>query len=193
MNGATGILLFMASCVLTQNIVFVRLLGADDLDKSRGIEAAAGFGLVMTLVMTVASALAWMVQHWILNPLGAAYLQLPAFVLVILLTAFAAARLVAQAKPALAESLNGSLAPLAANCAVLGIAIINLEAGYGLGGALLNGLLGGIGYLIAIVLMAGVQERLESSRIPEALKGMPIALISASLIALAFSGFMGLG
>ena len=193
MNGVTNILLFVVSCLFTQNVVFVRLLGACDLGENRRVEVAAGYGLAMTMVMTLASALTWMVEKWALMPLGAEYLRIPAFVLVILLVSLLAARLAVKLLPVLAESLNDSFPHLAANCAVLGIAILNLEAGYGLSMALLSGFLGGLGFLIAIVLMSGVQERLEFSKVPEALKGIPIALISASLIALAFSGFAGLG
>ena len=193
MTGISNILLFIVSCVFTQNIVFVRLLGCAELGEDRRVETAVGYGLAMTVVMTAASALCWLAERFLLAPLGAEYLRLPAYVAAILLTAWVVSLLIVKIRPGLAEALNDSLWHLAANCAVLGIAVLNLESGAGLGGALASGLLGGIGFLIAIVLMAGVQERLEFSKVPAALKGMPIALISASLIALAFSGFMGLG
>lgn len=193
MNGVSNILLFAASCLFAQNVVFVRLLGACALGEDRRVETAAGYGLAMTVAMTLSSALAWMAESWLLAPLNAQFLRLPACVAVVLLSSWIVARLAARLIPGLADALSESLAPLAANCALLGVAILNLEAGCGLGMALANGLLGGLGFLIAVVLMAGVQERLEFSKVPEALKGVPIALISASLIALAFGGFVGLG
>ena len=193
MNGVSNILLFVASCLFAQNIVFVRLLGSCTLGENRRVETAAGYGLAMTAVTTLSSALVWMVEKWALAPLDAQFLRLPAYVLVILLSSWIVARLAAKLLPGLADALSVSLAPLAANSAVLGIAILNLEAGCGFGQALASGFLGGLGFLMAVVLMAGVQERLEFSKVPEPLKGVPIALISASLIALAFGGFVGLG
>lgn len=192
MNVVSNIILFVVSCLFTQNVVFVRLLGACELGENRRVETAAGYGLAMTLAMTLSSALTWMVERWALAPMGVEYLRLPAYVLVILLVSLLAVRIASKLVPNLAEALSASFPHLAANCAVLGVAILNLEAGCGLGIALLSGFLGGLGFLIAIALMAGVQERLEFSKVPEALKGVPIALVSASLIALAFSGFAGL-
>ena len=192
MDGMTKVLLFMASCVFSQNIVFVRLLGCCGLNEDRRVEAAAGYGVAVALVMTLASAGAWMVREWLLVPLNAGYLQLMAFVLVILIAAWIVERIAAKLWPGSAKALDGALPGVAANCAVLGIALVNLEKAYGLGSAVLSGLFSGLGFLLAVVLLAGVQERLESSRIPAALKGLPITLISASLIALAFMGFIGI-
>ena len=112
--------------------------------------------------------------------------------LVIIGLALLARLLVKRIRPELGEALEDSFLLMAANCVVLGIAILNFENGYGLGYALLHGLFGGLGYLLAIVLMAGVQERIEFSRVPESMKGLPITLVSASLMALAFLGFMGM-
>ena len=192
MSDFSRILLFLVSCVFTQNIVFARALGFTAMGDERRVETAAGYGLVVALAMTLSSALAWLLDMLVLVPAGMIHLRIVAFALAVLVAVWLVEKLAVAARPALAESLGGSLMPVAANCALLGIAVLNYEAGYTLGQAVLSGLFGGLGFLVAIVLMAGVQERLETSRIPEALKGMPIALISASLIALAFMGFTGI-
>jgi len=192
MSGVARVLLFMVSCVFTENIFLTRLMGCCALDESRRLGAAAGVGLFTALVMTLSSAGAWMVGRWVLTPLDAAYLQTPAFVAVIILLTVLCAALIGRIRPALREALEGSLTWAAANCAVLGTAVLNMEKACSLGEALLSGLFNGLGFLLAIVCMAGVRERLAFSKVPESLRGLPIALISASLMALAFMGFTGL-
>ena len=192
MNEIARILLFIVSCVFAQNVVFVRLLGCCEITEDRRVETAVGYGAAVAVVMTLAAAGSWMVLRWVLEPLNAGYLDLTACVLMALIAAWIVERAVSALFPKLAEGLDGCLLGIAANCAVLGIALINLEADCGLGTATLNGLFGGLSFLVAVVLMAGVQERLETSRVPESLRGLPITLISASLIALAFMGFLGL-
>ena len=186
------VLLFLVSCVFTQNVVFGRLLGACELGENRRIAVAAALGGFTALVMTVASALGWAACELLLKPFGLMYLDLLALVGIILLVSFGAKLAAEKCFPQLAEGMGESLGMIAANCAVLGIALLNLEAGYGLGMSVLHGLFGGLGFTLAIVLMAGVQDRIEFSHVPESLKGLPISLISASLIALAFMGFMGM-
>ena len=192
MSNITRVLLFIVSCVFTQNVVFTRLLGVCAPAEDRRVATAAGYGVVVALAMTLTAAGAWLVRSLALVPMHAEYLQLTALALVALIAAFIVEKCVVALKPALAGALEGNLPGIAANCAVLGIALVNLEAGCDLGRAVLNGLLGGLGFLVAIVLMAGVQDRLETSRVPESMKGLPITLVSASLIALAFMGFLGI-
>ena len=192
MSNITSVLLFIVGCVFTQNIVFIRLLGACALDESRSIETALGYGVAATVVMVLASACTWLVDRYVLMSMNLEYLRLVAFVAIIWIAAFLVEQCVAKARPALAEALDGSFIYFAANCAVLGIAVLNVESAASLGASVVNGLLGGLGFLLAIALMAGVQERLETSRVPEAMRGLPITLVSASLIALAFMGFMGI-
>ena len=190
----TRVLLFLVSCVFTDNFVFSRLLGSSRLfDKSHRVELALGTGLAVAAVMTVVSALAWLANRFILAPLDLEYLQIVAFALIIGIIALIAERIAAKASPKLSEALGRSLPLLAANCAVLGAALINLDKAYGLGEAVLQGLFGGIGFLVALELMAGVQERLAGSKVPESMKGFPISLVAASLIAMAFMGFAGIG
>ena len=185
----TRILLFMVSCVFTHNIVLGRMLGAGALcDESRRIETAAALGLLVTAIMTVTSAVNWLIDSLLLTPMNAAFFRLPVFMLVIGLAIAGVELLYGNKLPV----VGGHVIPLASACAVLGASLINVEAGYGFGDAVLNGLGGGLGFLVAIVLMAGVHERIRFSRVPEPLKGFPISLISASLMALAFMGFMGM-
>ena len=192
MSDISRVLLFIVSCVFTQNVVFTRLLIGRGLAENRRVGVAAGLGLAVTLVMTLASLCGWVVYNCLLVPMHAEYLKIIALVAVVLLAAWVVELLLAKVCPALAGALGEGFTAAAVSCAVLGIAIINIDQGYGLGYAVLGGLFGGLGYLLALVLMAGVQDRLETSRIPRCLKGLPISLISASLIALAFMGFAGL-
>ena len=184
----TRILLFMVSCVFTHNFVLSRMLGTGALLEDRRIETAAGLGLLVTAIMTVTSAVNFLINSLLLQPMHMEYLQVPAYMLVISLA-------VVGAELLCGDKLDGAgnhTVVLTAACALLGASVMNTVAGYGLGDAVLNGLGGGLGFLVVVVLMAGVQERIRFSRIPEPLKGFPITLISASLMALAFMGFMGM-
>ncbi|MBR1560828.1 MAG: electron transport complex subunit RsxA [Clostridia bacterium] len=192
MTEITRILLFMVGCVFTQNIVFARLLGAESFRKSCRVETAAVYGLAVTLAMVLASVCFWIVDSLLLVPAKLTHFRWIAAMLVVIVAAWLVGQCVSKAKPAWAEALGNDFMPIAANCAVLGVAVLNVENAYNFGYALLNGLCGGVGFLIAIVLMAGVQDRLETSKVPESFKGLPISLISASLIALAFIGFKGM-
>lgn len=194
MSDISRILLLMVSCVFTQNVVLARLLGVGEaMDERRSVAAAAGLGVAVAAVMALASLCGWIVYHMVLVPLHAEYLELTAFALLLALLAWLAGLAVGKAWPALEEALGDSMPMIAVNCAVLGVALVNIDSGYGLGDAFLSGLFNGLGFLLAVVLMAGVQERLRFSRIPRAMKGLPISLVSASLMALAFMGFLGMG
>ena len=154
--------------------------------------AAACIGIATAAVMTLAALCGWLVRSLALVPLHAEYMTLTALALLCVALAYLAAAVVRGVKPALAEKLGEGLPMIAANCAVLGVALIDLEKGASLLDVTLGGLFGGLGFLLAIVLMAGVKERIAYSKVPAPLKGLPISLISAGLVALAFMGFMGL-
>jgi len=193
MNGIARILLFMVSCVFTHNFILSRFLGCCPfLGVSRKVETAASMGLAVTFVMGLASLFSWMVYHWILVPLHIEYLQTGAFILVIAALVQLVEMFLKKTSPALYRGLGIYLPLITTNCAVLGVAVLNIDEAYNLGYAVLNGVFGALGFLLAIVCMAGVTERLETSKIPEPLKGFPITLISASLMAMAFMGFAGL-
>ena len=187
MTEITRAILFAVSCVFTHNFVFARMLGTGALlDENRSIEQSAILGLVVTVIMTVAAVVNNLIYNLLLAPLHFEYLQTVVAVLVIALAVQAAEIMLAKKCPAASHHT----VILTAGCALLGASV--LTAGGGLIDALVNGLLGGLGFLIAVVLMAGVHERIRFSHIPAPMKGLPIALVSASLMALAFMGFMGI-
>lgn len=187
-----NIALFIIGCLFTHNIVFNRMLGVSDAGQSRGIDLAVIYGLAVACAMTLSAVCAWVVNSLILVPMHLEYLQIICFTLIAIVAAWLAQLLIGKVKPAWGEMLGGAYLTIAVNCAVLGVAFINAEQAYSFGFALLSGLFGGLGFMLALVLMAGVQEKIEFSKVPEPFKGMPIAIISAGLIALAFIGFKGI-
>ena len=191
MTQLTKALLLLVSCVFTQNFVFVRLIGASPALKRAGtIATAAVVGVYTTLVMALAAAVNWLAYHMVLLPLNAQSLYLIAFVLVIAGAAWLVGRILAAIRPELSEALSENRVPFAANCAVLGASLLGMNGGFAR--AALTGLFGGLGFMLASLLLAGVRERLEFSKVPKAMRGLPITLVSAGLIALAFMGFTGL-
>lgn len=193
MNEITRMLLFMVSCVLTNNFIFSKFLGCCPfLGVSNKVETAASMGLAVTFVMTIASLFSYMVYHWLLVPLNITFMQTIAFILVIASLVQFVEMFLKKASPSLHGALGIYLPLITTNCAVLGVATLNVTENYNLIYSVLNGAFSAIGFLIAIVLMAGVRERLENAKIPECMKGFPISLISAGLMAIAFMGFSGL-
>lgn len=191
MSNIVRALLFMASCVFAQNFVFVRLMGGSALLRKAGsVATAAIVGAYTAVVMAVSAALNWVVWKKALVPLGAQSLYLIAFALIVLCAAWLVGLLLAKLSPRVGVALGENGAVLCVNCAVLGASLIGM--GGGIARVALTGLFGGLGYLLALVLLAGIQERLEFSKVPESMKGLPIQLVSASLVALAFMGFIGL-
>ena len=189
----TRTLLFLVSCVFTQNFVFVKLFGASALlNEDRRIETALWLGLATTVIMTLASAGCWALETLVLTPMKAEYLRVLAYMAVCVVAAWIVGLCLKKAFPQLDAAFNEAGMFVAANCAALGAALISAEAVSTLPDALLRGVFGGLGFLVAITLMAGVHERIRYSKIPEPMKGLPITLISASLMALAFMGFMGI-
>lgn len=189
----TRTFLFLVSCVFTQNFVFALLLGTSALfDEDRRVETALGLGLVTAVIMAIASALCWVLDRYVLVPMHAEYLRVLCDVVVSVAVTLAAGLCLKAAFPALNEALNEVGVYIAVNCAALGAALINAEAGLGAAEAVMHGLFGGLGFMLAITLMAGIQERIRYSHIPEPMKGLPITLVSAGLMALAFMGFMGI-
>lgn len=183
--------------ILINNFVLVQFLGiCPFLGVSKKVETAAGMGFAVIFVMLCASALTWVVQEYLLVPLHIEYLQTIAFILVIAVLVQLVEMFLQKSAPALYNSLGVYLPLITTNCAVLGVAIQNITKFSGVAMSFLKSLTYGtsaaIGFLVAIVLFAGVRERLEDSDIPEFLKGMPIVLITAALLSIAFLGFSGL-
>ena len=188
-----NVLLFMVSCILTNNFIFSQFLGiCPFLGVSRKVDTALGMGLAVTFVMALASVFCWLVNTLLLVPLGLAYMQTVAYILVIAALVQFVEMFLKKSSPTLYSALGIYLPLITTNCAVLGVATLNMNNGYGLLQAVLNGTFSALGFLLAIVLMAGVRERLESSKIPACMKGFPITLVSAGLMAVAFMGFQGL-
>ena len=188
-----NVILFMISCILTNNFIFNKFLGCCPfLGVSSKVQTAASMGIAVTFVMTIASLFAWMVNAWVLVPLNLEYMQTIAFILIIAGLVQFVEMFMKKSMPALYSALGIYLPLITTNCAVLGVATLNVKEGYNLLFSVLNGTFSALGFLLAIVLMAGVRERLESSKIPACMKGFPITLVSAGLMAVAFMGFNGL-
>ena len=187
------ILLFMVSCVLTNNFIFSRFLGCCPfLGVSSKVETSVSMGLAVTFVMTIASLFCWLIYNLLLIPLNLTYMNTISFILVIAALVQFVEMFLKKSSPTLYSALGIYLPLITTNCAVLGVATLNMNNNYGLLQSVLNGTFSALGFLLAIVLMAGVRERLESSKIPACMKGFPITLVSAGLMAVAFMGFNGL-
>ena len=187
------LLLFMVSCVITNNFIFSRFPGCCPfLGVSNKVETAVSMGIAVTFVMTLASLITYIVYHFVLLPLSLSFMQTIAFILVIAALVQFVEMFLKKASPSLYSALGIYLPLITTNCAVLGVATLNVNNDYNLIYSVVSGCFGGIGFLLAITLMAGVRERLESSKIPECMKGFPISLVTAGLMAMAFMGFNGL-
>ena len=182
--------LFMIDCILCHNFIFSRFLGnCPFLGVSSKVETATGMGLAVVFVMTLASFFTYLGYYYILVPLKLTYLDTIMFILVIASLVQFVEMFMKKSLKSLYNSLGIYLPLITTNCAVLGVATLNITSGYGLLQSVLNGAFGAVGFLLAIVLMAGVRERLESSNIPKCFKGFPICLITAGLMSMAFMGF----
>ncbi len=192
MGEISKFLLFMVSCVLTNNFIFSRFLGiCPFLGVSSKVETAFGMGIAVTFVMALASLFTWAVSL-LLAALELTYLNTICFILIIASLVQFVEMFMKKSSPTLYKSLGIYLPLITTNCAVLGVTILNINNSYGLVYSVFNGVFSALGFLLAIVLMAGVRERLENSNIPKCLKGFPISLITAGLMSVAFLGFSGL-
>jgi len=187
------ILAILLSSILVNNYVLSRFLGiCPFLGVSKRVETAVGMGLAVTFVMALASLITWLVQYYILVPLQVEYMQTIAFILVIAALVQLVEMMLQKTSPALYQSLGVYLPLITTNCAVLGVAIINITEQYNLIETVVNGVGAALGFTIAIVLFAGIREKMALYHIPKPFQGFPIALISASLMSIAFMGFQGL-
>jgi electron transport complex, RnfABCDGE type, A subunit/electron transport complex, RnfABCDGE type, E subunit len=189
----TKLILILISSILVNNFVLVRFLGeCPFLGVSKKIETALGMGIAVTFVMTIASAFAYIVYNMILVPLGLSYLETIAFILVIASLVQFVEMVIKKSSPALHQALGIYLPLITTNCAVLGVALLNVQENYNFIEAVVNGFGSAVGFTLAIVLYAGIRERLELAPISKVLEGFPIALIGAGLMSIAFLGFQGL-
>lgn len=187
------ILAILLSSILVNNYVLSRFLGiCPFLGVSKKVDTAMGMGMAVTFVMALASLITWLVQYYILVPLGVEYMQTIAFILVIASLVQLVEMMLQKTSPALYQSLGVYLPLITTNCAVLGVALINMTEQYNLLETVVNGTAAALGFTLAIVLFAGIREKMEYAPVSKPFAGFPIALISASLMSIAFMGFSGL-
>ena len=194
MNGYVQALLgILFSAVLTENFILVKFYGiCPFLGVSKKIDTALGMGMAVTFVMAMASAACWAVDSYVLQPLDLGYMQTISFILVIASLVQVVEMFLKKFVPALYKALGVFLPLITTNCAVLGVVLVNVQEGYDFLLSVVNGAAGGLGFTLAIVLFASVRERVEKTNCPAAFKGVPITLIAAGLLAMAFMGFSGL-
>jgi len=184
--------IFFAAAVVN-NFVFYRFLGiCPFLGVSRKTRSAVGMGLAVTFVMVVAGSITWMIQHWLLDAFGLPFLQYVSFILVIASLVQLIEMYMKKHQEALYKAFGIYLPLITTNCAILGLALLNVLNNYNFIESLVFSIGAGAGFTLALVIMSGIRERLELADIPDALQGIPIALIIAGLLALAFSGFSGM-
>ena len=179
--------------ILANNFIFSQFLGCCPfLGVSKKVDTAVGLGVAVTFVMGLASAVCFVVNKYILIPLDLAYMQTVAFILVIASLVQFIEMFLQKAMPALYTALGVYLPLITTNCAVLGVAITNVQKEYGILTGIVNGFATALGFTIAIVILAGLREKMEYNEVPESFKGMPMVLLTAGLMAIAFCGFSGL-
>ena len=186
------VLLFL-SALLVNNFVLSRFLGiCPFLGVSKRTETAVGMSLAVLFVMTVASVVTWFLQRFVLVPLGVEYLQTLAFILVIASLVQLVEMVVQYASPALHQALGIFLPLITTNCAVLGLAVLNVQKGHGFVETVVFSSGAALGFGLALVLFSGIRERIELADVPTPFRGTAIALVTAGLLSLAFMGFSGL-
>ncbi|MGM9562841.1 MAG: electron transport complex subunit RsxA [Faecousia sp.] len=190
----TFITLFAISlnAILAENFILVKFLGiCPFMGVSKKTDTAVGMGIAVIFVMALASAATWAVNEFLLVRLGLEYMQTVVFILVIAALVQFVEMFLQKAMPSLYQALGIYLPLITTNCAVLGVALLNVQNSYTFIEAVVYGLTGGIGFTLAIVLFSSIRQRLEDCDCPKAFKGFPLALIAAGLLALSFMGFSG--
>ena len=187
-----SLLLILMGGILIENYVLQQFLGiCPFLGVSKKVDQAAGMGIAVTFVMLCATAVTYPIYHYVLVPLGLAYLQTIAFILVIAALVQFVEIVLKKFIPALHASLGVYLPLITTNCAVLGVAINNINDGYLFLQSMVSSLGVGLGFLLAMLMFAGVRGRIENCPTPKPFRGVPITLVAASIVALAFYGFSG--
>ena len=193
MNGIKDMLLLLVGSSLVSNVVLSQFLGlCPFLGVSKKIKTAAGMGTAVIFVITLASFVAGALYKLILVPLNITYLQTIVFILVIAALVQFVEMFLKKMIPSLYKALGVYLPLITTNCAVLGVAVSNVQKDYGILKGVVNGFGTALGFTIAIVILAGIREKMEYTKVPGPFKGMPIVLLTAGLMAIAFWGFSGL-
>lgn len=192
MEMTKGLLSILLTMILTQNFILARFLGiCPFLGVSKKLNTAVGMSLAVIFVMALSTAVTYPINKYLLVANHLEYLQTIVFILVIAALVQMVEIILKKYMPALYNSLGIYLPLITTNCAVLGVVTLNIDNGYNFLQSLVCSLGGGIGFMIAMIMFAGVRSRLESCEIPKFLKGLPITLIAASLVSLSFLGFAG--
>ncbi|MBN1571992.1 MAG: electron transport complex subunit RsxA [Deltaproteobacteria bacterium] len=187
------LLLLIISAVLVNNFVLARFLGiCPFLGVSKKTETAIGMGMAVIFVMSIASLVTWILQYYILTPYNIQYLQTIVFILVIASLVQLVEMIIQKVSPVLYQALGIFLPLITTNCAVLGVAVLNIQKGYSFWESVIFGVGASLGFALALILFAGIRERLDLADVPKPLRGTAIALVTAGLLSLAFMGFAGL-
>ncbi len=181
------------SAILINNFVLYYFLGiCPFLGVSKKIDSALSMGLAVTFVMTITAVVSWVINHWILIPHELDYLKIVSFILVIASLVQLVEMFIRKISPPLYQALGIYLPLITTNCAIMGLALLAALRDYGFAETVIFGFGSGLGFTLAIIIMAGIREQLDLADVPEALKGPAIALIVAGIMALAFMGFVGM-
>lgn len=193
MDSVKELFVILVGSSLVSNVVLSQFLGlCPFLGVSKKIKTAAGMGTAVIFVITLASGVAGLIYKFVLQPFGIEYLQTIVFILVIAALVQFVEMFLRKCMRSLYESLGVYLPLITTNCAVLGVALTNVQKEYGILTGMLNGFATAAGFTIAIIILAGLREKMEHNDIPAAFKGMPTVLLTAGLMAIAFCGFAGL-
>ncbi len=187
------LLLLLISSALVSNVVLSQFLGlCPFLGVSKKVKTAAGMGTAVIFVITLSSLVAGVIYRYVLIPLNITYLQTIVFILVIAALVQFVEMILKKYMVSLYEALGVYLPLITTNCAVLGVALTNVQKEYGILTGTVNGFATALGFTISIIILAGIREKMEYNDVPESFRGMPIVLITAGLMAIAFCGFAGL-
>ncbi|MDR2260503.1 MAG: electron transport complex subunit RsxA [Azoarcus sp.] len=185
--------LLLVSTALVNNVVLIKFLGlCPVMGVSRRLDSAIGMGMATAFVLTLAAAASWMLEHWLLAPLGLEYLRILTFILVIAAAVQFTEMFIRKSSPGLYQALGIYLPLITTNCAVLGVALLNVQQARGFFWSLAHAVGSAIGFMLVLVIFAGLRERIALARVPAAFAGAPIAFVTVALLALAFMGFAGL-
>lgn len=186
-------IMLLLATALVNNVVLVKFLGlCPFMGVSKKVDSAVGMGLATTFVLTVACAMTWMLEHWLLRPFDFTYLRILSFIIVIAAAGQFVEMVIKKNAPDLYKVFGIYLPLIPTNCAVLGVALININEGAGFVRSVLYGFGSASGFTLAMVIFAGLRERLALCQVPAVFSGAPVGFVTAGLLSLAFMGFAGL-
>jgi len=192
MDYVLSLILIIITAIFVNNVVLAQFLGiCPFLGVSKKVDTASGMGMAVTAVLVVATIVTYLIQTYVLNAFGLEYLQTIAFILVIAALVQMIEIILKKTMPTLYQALGVFLQLITTNCCILGVAILVIQKDYDLLEGIVYAISTGLGFLLAMVLFAGLREQLEMVNVPKSFEGVPIALVTASLLAMAFMGFSG--